>query len=333
MSKTALISGITGQDGSYLAEFLLKKNYKVYGIIRRTSSRNTSRIDHILDKIELIEGDLADQSSLDKAIIESKPDEVYNLAAQSFNNTSWTQPEFTGNINGLGVVRILEAIRTGMKVLKKEIKFYQASSSQLFGEPTQSPQNENTPFGAKNPYTASKLYAHWMVKIYRESYNMFAVCGITFNHESPRRNVEFVTKKITREVAKIHLGISDSLLLGNLDGIRDWGFAGDFVGCAWLMLQQKKPEDFVIATGESHTVGDFVKEAFGLVNLDWKKYVKQDPRFMRRVEDENPLLGDSRKAKEKLGWEPKIKFRELVKMMLDYDIKELSEGKKWPQKQ
>ena len=280
MSKIALILGITGQDGSYLAEFLLKKEYKIYGLIRRTSLPNTSRLKDILDKIELIEGDLTDQKSLDEAIKLSRPDEVYNLAAQTFNETSWREPELTGNVNGLGVTRVLEAIRKGKDILNKEIKFYQASTSQLFGKPIESPQNEKTPFSAQNPYTASKLYAHWMTIMYRERYNMFAVNGILFNHESPRRSVEFVTKKISREAAKISLGLSKELYLGNLEGKRDWGFAGDYVEAIWLMLQQDKPEEYVISSGEMHSVKDFVREAFNCVSLDWKKYVKIDPKFM-----------------------------------------------------
>ena len=327
MQKIALITGITGQDGSYLAEFLLKKEYKVYGLIRRTSLPNISRIKHIIDEIELIEGDLIDQSSLDEAIKISKPDEVYNLAAQSFNGTSWKEPELTGNVNGLGALRMLEAVRKGREILGKEIRFYQASSSQIFGRAFESPQNEKTPFFAQNPYTAAKLYAHFMTSIYRESYNMFAVNGIAFNHESPRRSEEFVTKKISRSVAKIYLGLSKELFLGNLEGKRDWGFAGDFVQAMWSSLQQDKPEDYVLSTGETHSVRDFVEEAFNIVGLDWKKYVKQDAKFIRRPTDEVPLCGDPTKAHEKLGWKPKVNFKELVKMMVEYDLKELSQEK------
>ncbi|MCH7759586.1 GDP-mannose 4,6-dehydratase [Patescibacteria group bacterium] len=324
MKKIALITGITGQDGSYLAEFLLEKGYKVYGLIRRTSLPNTARIKNILDKIELIEGDLTDQRSLDHSVMSAQADEVYNLAAQSFNETSWKEPKLTVDVDGLGTLRMLEAVKLGINVLKKEIKIYLASSCQIFGKPSESPQNEYTAFSAQSPYAAAKLYGHLMTRIYRENYKMFAVNGITFNHESPRRSVEFVSKKISREVAKIYLGLSKELMLGNLTGKRDWGYAGDFVKAMWLMLQQKKAEDYVISTGESHTVKEFVQEAFSFVNLDWKKYVKQDSRFIRKTTDENPLLGDSSKAYRNLGWKPKVKFKELVQLMVEYDIKELS---------
>lgn len=319
--KTALITGITGQDGSYLADFLLEKGYKVYGLIRRTSLPNTSRIKHILDKIELVEGDLTDQRSLDEAVILTMPDEVYNLAAQSFNETSWKEAELTGNVNGLGALRMLEAVRRSMKILNKEIKYYQASSSQLFGESKESPQNEKTPFSVtKNPYTTAKLYAHHTTIMYREIFGMFAVNGITFNHESPRRGFEFVTRKISRAVAEISLGLSNELLIGNLEGKRDWGFAGDYVEAMWLSLQHEIPDDYVIATGEMHFVKDFIEEAFKFVGLDWQRYVKQDPRFIRRVADETPSCGDPTKAHEILGWKPRVKFKELVQMMVKHDL-------------
>lgn len=322
--KTALITGITGQDGSYLAEFLLKKGYKVCGLIRRTSLPNTSRIKHIMDKIELIEGDLFDQKSLNEAVLFSKPDEVYNLAAQSTTETSWKAPEFTGNINGLGALRMLEAVKLGCEILGKQIRYYQASSAQIFDKTLESLQNEKTPFVAtKNPYATAKLYAHYTTIMYRKNYKMFAVNGITFSHESPRRSNEFVTRKISREVAKISLGLSNELLLGNLEGKRDWGFAGDYVEAMWLALQHDVPDDYVIATGEMRSVKDFVEEAFKFVGLDWRKYVKQDPKFMRRAVDEHPYYGDSSKARKILGWKPKINFKELVQMMVKHDLEEL----------
>jgi len=326
--KKALITGITGQDGSYLAEFLLEKGYKVYGLIRRTSAPNISRIKHILDKIELIGGDLLDQKSLNEAVLFSKPDEVYNLAAQSVGGeVSWKAPEFTGNVNGFGALRMLEAVKLGCKILGKQIKYYQASSGYLFEKPSENPQNEKTPFTATaNPYSTAKLYAHYTVVMYRKNYKMFAVNGITFSHESPRRGFEFVTRKISREVAKISFGLSKELLLGNLDGQRDWGFAGDYVEAMWLALQQDFPGDYVLSTGKLHSVKDFVEEAFNFVGLDWKKYVKQDPRFAKRVVDE-PLYGDSTKARKILGWKPKVTFKELVQMMVKNDIDELRGSK------
>ena len=327
--KTALIAGITGQDGSYLAEFLLQKGYKVYGVVRRSSLPNTLRIDHILDKIELIYGDLLDQQSLNRAVLYSKPDEVYNLAAQSVGGaTAWKVPEFTGEVNGLGALRMLEAVRLGCEVLGKQIRYYQTSSGYLFEKPSENPQSENTPFTAtSNPYTTAKLYAHYTGIIYRKDHGMFVVNGITFSHESPRRGFEFVTRKISREVAKISLGLSNELLLGNLEGRRDWGFAGDYVEAMWLSLQKDVPDDYVLATGELHSVKDFVEEAFNFVGLDWTKYVKQDPKFVKRKVDE-PLYGNSTKAREILGWEPKVKFRELVHMMVKHDLEELKSENK-----
>ena len=322
--KTALITGITGQDGSYLAELLLEKGYKVYGLMRRTSLPNISRIKHILDKIELIDGDLLDQKSLNDAILSSRPDEVYNLAAQSFNETSWKAPEFTGNVNALGALRMIEAVKLGCNILGKQIRYYQASSSQIFDKPLESPQNEKTPFAATtNPYTTAKLYAHYTTVMYRKNHGMFAVNGITFNHESPRRGFEFVTRKISREAAKISLGLSNELLIGNIEGQRDWGFAGDYVEAMWLALQHSVPDDYVIATGEMHSVKDFVEEAFNFVGLDWKKYVKQDQQFIRRSVDEHTLCGDPTKAKTVLGWKPKVTFKELVQMMVKNDLEEL----------
>ena len=319
MTKTALITGITGQDGSYLAEFLLEKKMKVFGLIRRTSTPNFWRIEHILDKIELIEGDLIDQASLNKAIKISEPDEVYNLAAQSFVETSWKQPILTCEVSALGTLRMLEAI----KEFAPDAKFYQASSSEMFGNAhINYVQNEDTPFHPRSPYAISKLFSYWIAVNYRESYNMSTCNGILFNHESPRRGIEFVTRKITDGVAKIKLEISNEIRLGNLDAKRDWGFAGDYVKTMWLMLQQDEPVDVIVSTGESHTVREFVKEAFKCVGLvGWEKYVKTDPRFLRPSELFS-LCGGSN-AKEKLGWEPKVKFKELVKMMVEADIERL----------
>lgn len=314
--KKALITGITGQDGSYLAELLLEKNYEVYGLIRRSSNVNTQRIEHILDKIKLVFGDLTDSVSLNNAIRTVQPDEIYNLAAQSFVGESWNQPETTGNITGLGVVRLLEAIRQSGNGNER---IYQASSSEQFGKVQETPQTEKTPFYPRSPYGAAKVYAFEMCRIYRESYGMHISNGILFNHESPRRGIEFVTKKITDAVAKIYLGEQKELFLGNLDAKRDWGFAKNYVEAMFLILQQPKPDDYVIATGETHSVKEFVEEAFNVVNLDWKRYVKQDPRFMRPAEVDY-LIGDYSKAKKVLGWEPKTKFKDLVKIMVKYDI-------------
>ncbi len=319
MTKSALITGITGQDGSYLAEFLLAKGYEVYGLIRRLSTPNISRIEHILDRIELVEGDLTDQSSLDNAARTAQPDEVYNLAAQSFVATSWNQPVLTGDVSGLGVVRILESVRhrcPGAHV-------YQASTSEMFGKVQEVPQNENTRFYPRSPYGFAKVYGYWAGVNYRESYGMHVSNGILFNHESPRRGIEFVTRKITNGVARIYHGLASELRLGNLDAKRDWGFAGDYVEAMWLMLQQDKPDDYVIATGETHSVREFVEFAFSEVGLDWEKYVVVDPKFVRPAEVEL-LIGDASKARRVLGWEPKVTFEELVKMMVKADVERIA---------
>lgn len=315
-SKKALILGITGQDGPYLARFLVSKGYKVYGGYRRSSTRNFWRL-HYLDvkkDIEMVPIDLLDQTSILTTIKTTKPDEIYNLAAQSFVGVSFEQAVATGEISGLGVTRVLDSIL----ILDPKIKFYQASTSEMFGDaPT--PQSENTPFEPNSPYAAAKLYAHWVTKSYRKGYGLFACSGILFNHESPIRGVEFVTKKISDGVARIKMGYSDKIYLGNLDAKRDWGFAGDYVEAMWLMLQQKKADDYVIATGESHTVREFCEEAFSCVNLDWQKYVEVDKKFFR-PNDVHYLLGDPAKAKKELGWQPKVNFRELVKIMVEADL-------------
>ena len=313
--KTALITGVTGQDGSYLAEFLLKKDYEVYGIVRRSSSSNFERIKHIQDDLKLLQGDLLDQNSLIEAIETSCPDEVYNLGAQSFVPTSWNQPVLTGEFTALGVTRILEAIR----LVNKKIRFYQASSSEMFGKVAEVPQNEQTVFYPRSPYGVAKLYAHWITVNYRESYDLFCCSGILFNHESPRRGLEFVTKKVSNGVARIKMGLSNELRMGNLDAKRDWGFAGDFVEAMWLMVQQDEPEDYVISTDEAHSVKELVEVAFDYVGLNWKDYVVIDPKFVRPAEVDL-LLGDSAKARNKLKWQPKVKFEELIRMMVDYDI-------------
>ncbi len=321
--KRALITGITGQDGSYLAEFLLKKGYKVYGLVRRLSSPNIGNIEHILDKIELISGDLLDQTSLTEAVEIAQPDEVYNLAAQSFVKASFDQPVLTGEFTGLGVTRILEAIRK----VNKKIKFYQASSSEMFGKVTETPQKETTRFYPRSPYGVAKVYAHYITINYRESYNLFACCGISFNHESPRRGLEFSTRKITNAAARIKLGKQDKLILGNLAPKRDWGFAGDYVEAMWLMLQQKKPDDFVIATGENHSVKECVELAFKTIGItDWQKYVVSDSPTHKRPAEVDCLIGDASKAKKVLGWEPRTSFKELVEMMVKADLK-LEKGK------
>jgi GDPmannose 4,6-dehydratase len=317
----ALITGITGQDGSYLAEFLLSQGYDVVGMVRRTSTINFHRIAHIQDKIELVPGDLLDQVSLIRILEEHRPDEIYNLAAQSFVQTSWNQPVFTGEVTALGVTRVLDAIRT----IDPSIRFYQASSSEMFGKVVEVPQRETTPFYPRSPYGVAKVYGHWITINYRESYDLHATSGILFNHESPRRGMEFVTRKITHHVAKIKLGLTNELRLGNLDSRRDWGYAGDYVRAMWLMLQRDKPSDYVVATGETHSVEQFLDEAFGCVNLDWHDYVVQDPRFMRPAEVDL-LVGDPTKAGRELGWEPTVTFPELVKMMVDADIKLLKDG-------
>jgi len=313
--KKALITGITGQDGSYLAEFLLSNGYEVFGLERRASSKNRGNIKHIEDKINFVSGDLLDQNSIIVALQESQPDEVYNLAAQSFVHESWRQPIYTGDVTGLGVTRMLEAVKT----VNPKIKFYQASSSEIFGKVQETPQKETTPFYPRSPYGVSKLYGHWMTINYRESYGIFAVSGILFNHESPRRGLEFVTRKITSAAARIKLGLQKELLLGNLDAKRDWGYATDYVEAMWLMLQQDKPEDFVIATGKTYSIREFLEKTFSHIGLDWQKYVKQDPRFMRPAEVDL-LVGDYSKAKEKLNWSPKTSLDELVKMMAENDL-------------
>jgi len=314
MAKSALITGITGQDGSYLAELLIEKGYDVFGLVRRLSTPNTTRIEQITDEIILLEGDLTDQSSLNVAVQTAQPDEIYNLAAQSFVATSWNQPVLTGDVTGLGATRILEALRQFCPTAK----MYQASSSEMFGK-AEVPQNESTVFHPRSPYAVAKVYAYYATINYRESYNMFCCNGILFNHESPRRGIEFVTRKITDGVARIYHGLSKELRLGNLDAKRDWGFAGDYVKAMHLILQQKEPEDFVIATGESHSVKEFVELAFSEAGLDWNKYVTKDERFMRPA-DVPELKGDITKAKKKLGWEPEIKFNELISMMVKADL-------------
>ena len=319
--KKALITGITGQDGSYLTEFLLSKGYIVYGVIRRSSSFNTGRIDHIYQdphdpspRMRLIYGDLNDASSLNKIIRTVEPDEIYNLGAQSHVRVSFDVPEYTAEITGLGTVRLLEAIReTGVQT-----RFYQASSSEMYGN-SPSPQSERTPFQPRSPYAAAKVYAHWMTVNYREGYGLFACNGILFNHESPRRGETFVSRKITKAVARIKLGQQEKLFLGNLDAKRDWGYARDYMEAVWLMLQQDEPDDYVIATGETNSVRDFLGEAFGYVDLDWQKYVEIDPRYYRPTEVD-VLLGDASKARQKLGWRPRVKFRDLVHMMVDADL-------------
>jgi GDPmannose 4,6-dehydratase len=317
--KSALITGITGQDGSYLAEFLLKKGYEVYGLVRRSSSPNLWRIEHIMEDIQLIEGDLTDQSSLISALKLAEPEEVYNLAAQSFVPTSWNQPVLTGDVTGLGVTRLLEAIRN----VDENIRFYQASSSEMFGKVTESPQNENTPFRPRSPYGIAKLYGHWITVNYRESYGMHASSGICFNHESPRRGLEFVSRKITDGVARIHLGLAKYLTLGNLEAKRDWGYAEEYVKAMWLMLQQEAPDDYVIATGKTHSVREFVERAFRVVGIEnWERYVRIDKKLFRPAEVHD-LCGDYSKAREKLGWSPKVSFEALVEMMVKADIERL----------
>ena len=319
--KTALVTGITGQDGSYLTELLLSKGYKVYGIIRRSSSFNTERIEHLYKDphekraMELVYGDLNDTSSLAEIVHSVNPDEIYNLGAQSHVRVSFDIPEYTGEITGMGTLRLLEAIRrTGCKA-----RFYQASSSEMFGKVVETPQKETTPFYPRSPYACAKVYSYWLTVNYRESYNMFACNGILFNHESPRRGETFVTKKITRAATRIKLGLQNKLFLGNLDAKRDWGFAGDYVEAMWLMLQADSPEDYVVATGETYSVKEFLKETFSLLNLEWEKYVEMDPRYLRPSEVDL-LLGDSSKIRKKLGWEPKVCFKELVKMMVEFDL-------------
>ena len=312
----ALITGITGQDGSYLADFLLEKGYEVYGMVRRSSVENFSRIEHIRDKLKFVQADLLDQLSIIDAVKESRPDEIYNLGAMSFVPTSWKQPVLTGEFTGIGVTRVLEAIRH----MDKNIKFYQASSSEMFGKVREVPQKETTPFYPRSPYGVAKAYGHYMTVNYRESYDMNCSSGILFNHESPRRGLEFVTKKITYHAAMIKQGLTDVLYLGNLDSKRDWGYAKDYVEAMWLMLQQDKADDFVISTGETHTVKEWVETTFKCLDLDWEKYVKIDPQFLRPAEVDL-LVGDSSKAEKVLGWKPKVNFAKLVEIMVkaDYD--------------
>ena len=325
MSKKALITGITGQDGSYLAELLLSKGYEVFGIIRRSSLFNTTRIDHIYQdpheagrRLHLLYGDLNDASSLNKIVRDIHPDEIYNLGAQSHVRVSFDIPEYTAEVGGLGTLRLLEAIReTGVTT-----RFYQASSSELFGKVRETPQRESTPFYPRSPYAVAKLYAYWMTVNYRESYEMFACNGILFNHESPRRHETFVTRKVTRAAAAIKLGLRSKLFLGNLEAKRDWGYAPEYVEAMWLMLQQDSPDDFVIATGETHSVEEMVDEAFSHLDLDWKRYVEIDPRYYRPAEVDL-LVGDAAKAKRLLNWEPKVKFNELIRLMVDADLSDL----------
>ena len=316
--KRALITGITGQDGSYLAELLLEKGYRVYGLVRRSSTVNFERIAHIQDQVEILSGDLLDQNSLLYALREAQAQEVYNLAAQSFVQTSWTQPVLTGDVTALGVTRMLEAVRA----FNPEARFYQASSSEMYGKVQAVPQSEDTPFYPRSPYGVAKVYGHWATVNYRESYGMFAASGILFNHESPRRGLEFVTRKVTDGVARIKLGLQREIRLGNLDAQRDWGFAGDYVRAMWLMLQQDAPDDYVVATGSTYSVRDLVETAFRRVGLDWQEHVVQDPRYMRPAEVDL-LVGDATKARAELGWVPEVDFEELIGMMVDADLARL----------
>ena len=317
--RRALITGITGQDGSYLAELLLEKGYEVYGIVRRASTETFERITHIKDKIRLLQADLTDQVSLIEILHDIRPREIYNLAAMSFVPTSWKQPILTGDVTALGVTRVLEAIR----VVDKSIRFYQASSSEMFGHVQETPQTEKTPFYPRSPYGVAKLYGHWITVNYRESYNIFAVSGILFNHESPRRGLEFVTRKVTHGVARIKHGLQNELRLGNLEAKRDWGFAKDYVRAMWLMLQQDAPDDYVVSSDRTHTVRDMCEVAFGRVGLDWKKYVIEDPEFYRPAEV-HLLLGNSAKARAKLGWTPETSFEQLIELMVDADMERIA---------
>jgi GDPmannose 4,6-dehydratase len=318
----ALITGVTGQDGSYLAELLLSKGYEVVGVVRRTSHHSYERIEHLLDRIEVVAADLLDQHSLTVVLQDTRPDEVYNLAAQSYVPTSWTQPVLTGEFTALGVTRILEAIR----LVHPAARFYQASSSEMFGRVTETPQRETTSFYPRSPYGVAKVYGHWITVNYRESYNLYAVSGILFNHESPRRGIEFVTRKVTDGAARIKLGMAKQLRLGNLDARRDWGFAGDYVEAMWLMLQQPTPQDYVIGTGKTHSVLDLVEAAFGHLGLDWQEHIVTDPKYMRPAEVDL-LQADPSKARRELGWSPRVGFKELVAMMVDADLERLRERK------
>ena len=318
MAKRALITGVTGQDGSYLAELLLDKGYDVWGVVRRSSSENYERIEHLRDRLHFVQADLLDQPSLTQALLESEPEEVYNLAAQSFVPTSWTQPVLTAEFTAVGVTRLLEAV----KQVDPKIRFYQASSSEMFGKVLEVPQTENTPFYPRSPYGVAKVYGHYITVNYRESYGMHCSSGILFNHESPRRGLEFVTRKVTDAVARIKLGLATELPMGNLDAKRDWGFAGDYVEAMWMMLQQPEGDDYVVANGETHTVERLVEVAFSHVGLTWKDHVTLDERFVRPAEVDL-LIGDPAKAKAKLGWEPKVGFEQLVQMMVDSDLERL----------
>jgi GDPmannose 4,6-dehydratase len=318
MTKTALITGITGQDGSYLAEFLLDRGYKVIGMVRRSSTVNFGRIEHFQDRIMLAHGDLLDQTSLIEIMREHRPDEVYNLAAQSFVPTSWKQPVLTGEFTALGVTRMLEAMRT----VVPESRFYQASSSEMFGKVREVPQNEGTPFHPRSPYGVAKVYGHWITVNYRESYDLFACSGILFNHESPRRGLEFVTRKVTHGAAMIKLGMSDELRLGNLESRRDWGYAGDYVRAMWQMLQSDTPDDYVVGTGKTHSVRELCEAAFGHLDLNWQDYVVQDPEFYRPAEVDL-LVSDPSKVRKQLGWEPEVSFEELIEMMVEADLAQL----------
>jgi GDPmannose 4,6-dehydratase len=320
-NKTALITGVTGQDGSYLADFLLGQGYRVVGMVRRTSTVNFDRIKHIQDKIEIVQGDLLDQMSLVDILREYRPSEVYNLAAQSFVPTSWKQPVLTGEFTALGVTRMLEAVH----MVDPTIRFYQASSSEMFGKVQEVPQTEKTPFYPRSPYGVAKVYGHWITVNYRESYNLFACSGILFNHESPRRGLEFVTRKVTHTVAKIKLGLAKELRLGNLDSKRDWGYAPDYVRAMWLMLSRDHPDDYVVATGEAHSVREFCEVAFSHVGLDWQEHVVVDPAFIRPAEVDH-LIGDASKAGRVLGWEPSVTFQQLVELMVDADLEALENG-------
>lgn len=321
MTKRALITGVTGQDGSYLAELLLEKGYQVHGMVRRSSEEKFERINHLRDRITLHQGDLLDQFSLAALLSQIDPHEVYNLAAQSFVPTSWSQPVLTGEFTALGVTKMLEAVRH----TKPKARFYQASSSEMFGKVLETPQSEETPFYPRSPYGVAKVYGHFITVNYRESFGLYAVSGILFNHESPRRGLEFVTRKVTHAAARIKLGLQERLPMGNLDARRDWGFAGDYVDAMWRMLQQDTPQDYVIATGETHTVRELVEIAFDRVGLDWKKHVYTDPAFVRPAEVDL-LIGNYQKAQKQLGWEPKVRFQALVEMMVDADLERLAAG-------
>jgi GDPmannose 4,6-dehydratase len=324
MPKSALITGITGQDGSYLAEFLLEQGYRVTGMTRRSSTVTYERIQHLVDEIDIVQGDLLDQNSLANAVRSAAPDEVYNLAAQSFVPTSWNQPVLTGEFTGLGVTRLLEAVRS----VDPAIRFYQASSSEMFGKVTEVPQRERTAFHPRSPYGVAKVYGHWIAVNYRESYDLYAVSGILFNHESPRRGLEFVTRKISDGVARIKFGMADTLMLGNLDAKRDWGFAGDYVRAMWLMLQQPQADDFVIATGATHSVRDFCQTAFEHVGLDYRDHVRTDEALVRPAEVDL-LVGDATKAHDELGWRASVTFEELVRMMVDADLERIDDARRF----